>query len=79
MTIRSNPLRFSGAIPGVLAESLWPQISVSKVAVCHLSTGPTSNGNSTTLDPVRDGWISPSWQSLRALLSFFGVPLLQRH
>ena len=69
MTIRSNPLRFSGAIPGVLAESLWPQISVSKVAVCHLSTGPDFERR----------WISSSWQSLRALLSFFGVPLLHRH
>jgi hypothetical protein len=53
-----------------LAESLRPQISVSKVAVCYVSAvldfeRPFGVGIST-LGPVSDGWISPSREGKRA-------------
>jgi hypothetical protein len=51
-------------------ESLWPQNSVSKVAVCYVPTVPDFRialGDSN-LDtrPVSNGWISPSRKGKRA-------------
>jgi hypothetical protein len=42
-----------------VVESLWPQISVSKVAVCHVPTAPDFERplgfEPTHFEPVRDG------------------------
>jgi len=61
--------RLRGSLAACAVESLWPQISVSKVAVCHMSTAPDFErplGSNLDTRPVRDGWISPSRKGKRA-------------